>query len=189
MKIGIYGGLFDPIHMGHVSVVKFVSEHFKMDKIIVIPVGIPSHRENNALDGSIRIKMCQLAFENMDKVEVLDIEVSQNRLCYTYDTLCNIIEIYGKNNEYFEIIGEDSLNYFKTWKKYEEILKVSKLIVLKREGYNEKAFHENIILVDSPYFPFSSTKIRETIAKNGDIREMVPEKVREYIKQNNLYKS
>ncbi|MDR3259213.1 MAG: nicotinate (nicotinamide) nucleotide adenylyltransferase [Fusobacteriaceae bacterium] len=189
MKIGIYGGLFDPIHIGHISVVKFVSEYFKMDKIIVIPVGIPSHRENNAVDGNMRIKMCQMAFENIDRVEVSDIEVIQNKLCYTYDTLCNIIEIYGENNEYFEIIGEDSLNYFKTWKKYEEILKKSKLIVLKREGYNEKAFHENIILIDSPYFPYSSTKIRDVISKNGDISGMVTEKVRKYIETNNLYKS
>ncbi|MCJ8343161.1 MAG: nicotinate-nicotinamide nucleotide adenylyltransferase, partial [Cetobacterium sp.] len=84
MKIGIYGGSFNPIHRGHISVAKYALEKLNLDKLIIIPVGIPSHRENNLVNGKFRMEMCRLAFENMEKIEISDIEINNCGINYTY---------------------------------------------------------------------------------------------------------
>lgn len=187
MKIGIYGGSFNPIHRGHIFVVKYVKEFLGLDKILVIPVGVPSHRENNLADSKLRLEMCKVAFEGMEEVEVSDIEILSSELCYTYDTLLKIIEKYG-DNEYFEIIGEDSGAYFHKWKNYKEILDLCKVVVLRREGYATSVENENLIVLDSPKINISSTEIREKIQKGLDISDLVPKKVQEIINKNKIYR-
>src|SRR3712207_9257313 len=86
MKIGIYGGSFNPIHLGHQKIIEFILETVKLDKIIVIPVGLPSHRENTLEQGFHRLTMCQLAFEHLPQVEVSDLEINLPKISYTYDT-------------------------------------------------------------------------------------------------------
>jgi len=105
MKIAIYGGSFNPMHIGHEKIVDYVLKNLDMDKIIIIPVGIPSHRENNLEQSDTRLKICKEIFKNNKKVEVSDIEIKSEGKSYTYDTLLKLIEIYGKDNEFFEIIN------------------------------------------------------------------------------------
>lgn len=189
MKIGIYGGSFNPIHLGHQKIIEFILETVKLDKIIVIPVGLPSHRENILEEGHHRLKMCQLAFEHLPQVEISDLEIKLPEISYTYDTLVKIREIYGETHEYFEIIGEDSLASFSSWKHPQKILKLSKLLVLQRESFDLFSENPNIILLDSPIFPISSTKIREQLqSKNSNIDWLNP-KVLQYIQEHNLYTS
>lgn len=181
MKIGIYGGSFNPIHLGHEMIAKLVLENLNLDKLIIIPVGIPSHRENNLKNSLLRYELCKIVFKDIKKIEVSDIEIKQNKVSYTYDTLLEIRKIYGKNNEYYEIIGEDSLENFETWKNYKEILELCKLVVLKRKSYKEekikeiknKIKHKNIIFLENDYFNFSSTEIREKLSRGEDISSMV----------------
>ena len=187
MKIGIYGGSFNPIHNGHIKIARFVTEYLNLDKLIVIPVGNPSHKKNELADGKIRLEMCKVAFKDDEKIEVSDIEVFSNELNYTYDTLLKIISKF-KKNEYFEIIGEDSGENFRDWKKYKEILKLAKVVVLKRVGYNLEIEDENIIEVKNPFFNYSSTIVREKIKKGEDIRDLLPKEVIDIIEKNNLYK-
>jgi len=187
MKIGIFGGSFNPVHNGHISVVKYVLGKLSLDKILVVPVGIPSHRENNLEDKNARFHMCKLAFEDMENVIISDMEINSKALSYTYDTLLNIMDIYGKDKIYYEIIGEDSYAYFDKWKNYKEILNYSKVVVLEREGYEGDMTNENIIHLNSPYFPYSSTQIRENLKNNLSIENMVPKKVLDYIIKNKLY--
>lgn len=130
MKIGIYGGSFNPVHNGHLNIVKYVLNQLKLDKIIVIPVGKPSHRADNLESGILRTEMCRAAFENISGVEVSGIETDKDKISYTINTLKKIIEIYGEKNDFYEIIGEDSAYHFKEWKNYEEILELSKVVVL-----------------------------------------------------------
>ena len=99
MKIAIYGGSFNPMHIGHEKIVDYVLKNLDMDKIIIIPVGIPSHRENNLEQSNTRLKICREIFKNNKKVEVSDIEIKSEGKSYTYDTLLKLIEIYGKDNE------------------------------------------------------------------------------------------
>ena len=87
MKIGIYGGSFDPVHNGHLNIVKYVLNQLNLDKIIVIPVGRPSHRANNLETGTLRTEMCRAAFENISGVEVSGIETDKDKTSYTINTL------------------------------------------------------------------------------------------------------
>lgn len=187
MKIGIYGGSFNPIHNGHIYMAKFIVDYLELDKLLVIPVGTPSHRKNTLADAKMRLKMCKMAFENEEKIEVSDIEIKSKEFSFTYDTLLKIIEKYP-NNEYYEIIGEDSGAYFHKWKNYKEILKLAKVVVLQREGYSTLLKNPNLFQVKNPFLNYSSTRVREAILKGETIENMVPKEIADFIKVNKLYK-
>lgn len=187
MKIGIYGGSFNPIHNGHIYIAKFVLEELKLDKLLIIPVGNPSHREDSLCDGKLRLEMCKLAFEKEEKIEVSDIEVVSKNVCYTYDTLLEVMKLYP-NSEYFEIIGEDSGAYFHKWKNYQEILNLAKVVILQRKGYETPLKNPNIIHIKNKFLNFSSTEIRRSIEADSSIENMVPKEIEEFIKNKKLYK-
>ena len=184
MKIGIYGGSFNPIHLGHEQIARLVVKELNLDKLLIIPVGTPSHRENEHKNAFFRFELCKIVFEDDEKIEVSDIEIKKDKTSYTYETLLELMDIYGKENDFFEIIGEDSLENFKTWKNYKEILNLSKLVVLKRKNYNRELFtekHKNIIYLENPYFDFSSTEIRNRLKSGEDISELVNPKIKDIL--------
>lgn len=189
MKIAIYGGSFNPMHRGHEQIVEYILKNLDMDKIIIVPVGIPSHRENNLEQSDTRLKICREIFKDNSKIEVSDIEIKSDGKSYTYDTLIKLIEVYGKNNEFFEIIGEDSLKNFKTWKNYKELLKISKLIVFRRNDDEDKEIDKeflenpNIIILKNEYYNYSSTEIREKVKNGEDISNLVNKRVEKIILQ------
>ena len=196
MKIGIFGGSFNPVHLGHLKIVEIVLERIKLDKIIIVPVGVPSHRKNNLIDAKHRLKMCYLTFKGIKKVEISEIEIDSNEYSYTYDTLMKYKKLYP-NDEFYEIIGEDSADYFKEWKNYKEILQNSKIIVLNRKVDKEEMsnkesslkneeFKDSIIYIENHY-EYSSTEIRERIGKEKKIKNIVTHSVEEYIKEKKLY--
>lgn len=188
MRIGIYGGSFNPIHNAHIGIVKFILEKLKLDKIIIIPVGKASHRADVVLSGELRKKMCELAFQNEERVVVSDIEIRSKKTSYTIDTLRKLIALYGGNNEFYEIVGEDSAYNLASWKEYEKILELSKVIVFRREGYSGGVEHKNLIYLDTPFYNISSTMIRDRIKKDESIVDLVPKDVAEFIKRNGLYR-
>ena len=189
MKIAIYGGSFNPMHIGHEKIVDYVLKNLNMDKIIIIPVGIPSHRENNLEQSNTRLKICREIFKNNKKVEVSDIEIKSEKKSYTYDTLLKLIEIYGKDNEFFEIIGEDSLKNLKTWRNYKELLNLSKFIVFRRKDDkntkidSEFLINKNIIILENEYYNISSTEIRNKVKNGEDITGLVNKKVKNLIEK------
>ena len=189
MRIAIYGGSFNPMHRGHEQIVEYILKNLDMDKIIIVPVGIPSHRENNLEQSDTRLKICREIFKDNSKIEVSDIEIKSDGKSYTYDTLIKLIEVYGKNNEFFEIIGEDSLKNFKTWKNYKELLKICKLIVFRRNDDEDKEIDKeflenpNIIILKNKYYNYSSTEIREKVKNGEDISNLVNKRVEKIILQ------
>ena len=189
MRIAIYGGSFNPMHRGHEQIVEYILKNLNMDKIIIVPVGIPSHRENNLEQSDTRLKICREIFKDNSKIEVSDIEIKSDGKSYTYDTLIKLIEVYGKNNEFFEIIGEDSLKNFKTWKNYKELLKICKLIVFRRNDDEDKEIdkeflkNSNIIILKNKYYNYSSTEIREKVKNGEDISNLVNKRVEKIILQ------
>ena len=180
MRIAIYGGSFNPMHIGHEKIVDYVLNNLNMDKIIIIPVGIPSHRENNLEQSDTRLKICKEIFKGNKKIEVSDIEIKSEGKSYTYDTLLKLMDLYGENNEFFEIIGEDSLKSLKTWKNYEELLKICKFIVFRRKD------DKNIIILENEYYDISSTEIRNMVKNNEDISAFVNKKVKKLIEKEYL---
>lgn len=189
MRIAIYGGSFNPMHRGHEQIVEYILKNLNMDKIIIVPVGIPSHRENNLEQSDTRLKICREIFKDNSKIEVSDIEIKSDGKSYTYDTLIKLIEVHGKNNEFFEIIGEDSLKNFKTWKNYKELLKICKLIVFRRNDDEDKEIdkeflkNSNIIILKNEYYNYSSTEIREKVKNGEDISNLVNKNVEKIILQ------
>lgn len=192
MRIAIYGGSFNPMHIGHEKIVDYVLNNLNMDKIIIIPVGIPSHRENNLEQSDTRLKICKEIFKGNKKIEVSNIEIKSEGKSYTYDTLLKLIDLYGENNEFFEIIGEDSLKSLKTWKNYEELLKICKFIVFRRKDDKNIQIDEeflnnkNIIILENEYYNISSTEIRNMVKNNEDISAFVNKKVKKLIEKEYL---
>ena len=192
MRIAIYGGSFNPMHIGHKKIVDYVLNNLNMDKIIIIPVGIPSHRENNLEQSDTRLKICKEIFKGNKKIEVSDIEIKSEGKSYTYDTLLKLMDLYGENNEFFEIIGEDSLKSLKTWKNYEELLKICKFIVFRRKDDKniqiDKEFlnNKNIIILENEYYDISSTEIRNMVKNNENISAFVNKKVKKLIEKEYL---
>ncbi len=187
--VGILGGTFDPIHLGHLITARAVREIRKLDKIIFVPAFISPFKKNNRTAEALhRLKMVQLSIEGIPYFDCSDIEIKRENISYTIDTLRKMKEHY-KNLEL--IIGFDNIIDFSKWKKPDSILEIAKIVVLKREASNEPAdkdkYFNSAEFVETPIIEISSSEIRRRVANNSTIDFLVPEKVKKYIFKNNLY--
>lgn len=196
MKIGLFGGTFDPIHIGHLIVMENVINTMNLDKIYILPNSNPPHKvQNKKTDINIRIKMVKEAIDDNHKIEINDYDYRNNSIHYTYQTIDYFKKTYPDDKFYF-IIGEDSFLDIKKRKNYEQILKEN-LIVFKR--YSEKnssllseinkikKYNKNIYLIDNIALDISSTLIRSLVKDKKSIKYLVNDKVIEIIKKENLY--
>lgn len=196
MKIGLFGGTFDPIHIGHLIVMENVINTMNLDKIYILPNSNPPHKvQNKKTDINIRIKMVRKAISDNHKIEINDYDYRNNSIHYTYQTIDYFKKTYPNDKFYF-IIGEDSFLDIKKRKNYEQILKEN-LIVFKR--YSEKnssllseinkikKYNKNIYLIDNIALDISSTLIRSLVKDKKSIKYLVNDKVIEIIKKENLY--
>ena len=191
MRICLFGGTFDPPHIGHLLVAQTVCEAEYFDKILFIPAFQPPHkRDITPVDE--RISMLELAVEGNPNFEISDVELKRKGVSYTIDTVKAIkTEMSLKNNEIFYLIGSDSLLEFQHWKEPEGILKECQVIVAIRPGFRPSDIPswilQRIQFANIPRFEISSTNIRHRWVENKTIRYMVTLPVWEYIEKNNLY--
>ncbi len=188
--VGIFGGTFDPIHLGHLITAQSVKEIRGLDKIIFIPAYISPHKQEvKSLSASLRLEMVRLAIKNVPYFECSDSEIVKQGVSYTVDTLR---ELKLKYERIELIIGYDNIIDFKTWREPDKILELASLIVLKRQSSVEPdekdKYYKSAFFVETPCVEISSSRIRERIARNLPINFLVPEKVNEFIMNNNLYK-
>ena len=191
-KIGIFGGTFNPPHLGHVRLAKEAAEKIGADKVLIIPSCIPPHKMPGKLaGGDERMEMCRLAFED-EMFEISSIELDRGDKSYTVETLRELKKIYSDSELYF-IIGSDMLETFTQWYKWEEILALATICAASREeGFKADLSvytpeqRERIIFLDIQPLEVSSTQIRVEIAKNG-IPEFLNPEVLKYIEENGLY--
>lgn len=204
MKIGLFGGTFNPIHYGHLRGAEEVREYFKLDKVIFIPSGVPPLKSTNVVDGIHRLNMVKLAIENNLHFEISDYEIKKKEPSYTINTIKYFKKLYENDNILF-IIGVDSLFELHRWYKAHELLKMIDFIAMSRPGYRKFKFLEfieerekgncfriknsdkKIFYLKIFPFAFSSTKLREFIRLRKSIRYLLPDRVLEYIKENKLY--
>lgn len=132
MKIGIFGGTFDPPHKEHLNICLNCKSELNLDKILVIPSGTPPHKPDKKTDKEMRLSMVKTAFSTFPFIEISDIEINE-QISYTYNTLENLKLIY-KNAELYLIIGSDSFNEFETWKNTQSIIKNCKIVIANREN-------------------------------------------------------
>jgi nicotinate-nucleotide adenylyltransferase len=184
-RIGIFGGSFNPIHIGHIEMANLAILELNLDLLYIVPVGTPCHRcDREFASGKDRFNMVKLAFKDNSKIIPCDYEISSEEISYTYDTLLKIQNIHP-NSLIFEIIGEDSAEYLHTWKNYEKMKKLCEFAYFKRKGYRSN--NSELLEISSPLFNVSSTTIRENIKNNKPLGEFLISEVEEYIRNNKLY--
>ena len=188
--VGIYGGTFDPIHVGHLITAQSVCEIRKLDKIIFIPSFISPHKTDRISSSPRhRINMLKLAIKDIPYFEYSDIEIKKKEISYTINSILALKSAY-KNIEL--IIGYDNLITFDTWKEPDKILELVKLVVLRRkvreENFQQNKYFKKAIFIETPLIEIFGTDIRERVKTNRSINFLVPQKVMAYIYKHNLYK-
>lgn len=187
MKIGILGGTFNPIHIGHLILAEEVREKLRLDKIIFVPTNLAPHKDNSDIaSAQDRYSMIKLAIKTNRYFTVSDIEIKRNGLSYTIDTIKEFKKIYLKEELYF-ITGSDLLKYLDDWKDLSEIIKIVKFIVATRPGYPLEKIPSYISTVAIRAVDVSAFEIRKAINENKSFRYLVPETVYKYIIKNKLY--
>lgn len=198
LRIGVYGGTFAPIHIGHVQAAKAFMEQMKLDYLFVIPAAIPPHKQIDESDDPIhRLRMCELAFEGVDGVVISDIEIKRGGKSYTYDTLAALSR---PDARLFLLCGTDMVLTFDRWYRSEDIFKLCYPTYVRREKdplldsmivakigeyYQKYGVMFRKIVVDP--IELSSTDIRNAVKENKDVSGMISPEVENYIKEHRLY--
>lgn len=208
-RIGIFGGTFDPIHIGHLRVAQEFCAAFELDKVLMMVAASPPHREPPSASPVDRLKMVQLAARKFPGLEASDIELVREGPSYTIDTIRKVRKTAG-GALIWMALGGDAYALIQSWHRPEEVLAQTHLVVLTRPGYkvdlmaslpeeiagcytldgdvySHKSGATLRTLQVSP-FDVSSSMIRETVSKGNDVGNLVPEDVLQYIRQNGLYR-
>lgn len=200
MKIGVMGGTFDPIHLGHLATAESVREIFQLDEILFIPAARPPHKaEKNITPEVHRLMMTFLATKSNEKFQVSPMEILREGLSYTVETVNELHKKFGASTELFFIIGADSLRDLPTWYQSKELVKQCHFIATTRPNvevdfaslkkFFGKRGAQKIHQVTTPGIEISSTEIRRRVKAGLSIKYLVPEVVEEYIAKENLYKA
>ncbi len=193
----LYQGSFNPIHNAHIAVAKYAHEKFGFEKIIFIPAFKPPHKDlkNFDIDNAFhRLNMVELAIEDYPYFDVSAIEYTRNTLSYTYDTILRIRNYTKTQDKINFIIGTDAFIKIESWNQAEKLKELLHFILFVREdGFDETPFTKlkekgyDYTLMQMPFMDISSSEVRERVRQNKDICDIVPLKVAEYIKKNNVY--
>jgi len=187
-KIGLYGGTFDPIHIGHLITARAVKEIRKLNEIIFVPANTSPLKLNVKSSSPLhRLEMTKLAVEKYPDFSVSDYEINNTDVSYTYNTIKHFIKEY---KDIDLIIGYDNYLLFDKWYKWEEILELVNVVVLRRfydKQIEPKIAPDKFIFVESPTIQINSTMIRKRVADNLPIDLLVTQEVLDYIKKEKLY--
>ncbi len=189
MKIGILGGTFNPVHIGHLILAEEAREKLGLDKVIFIPANLPPHKDNvDIAAAEARLKMLKLAIKGNKHFAVLDLEIRRPGRSYTIDTIRELKQKYSRDELYF-IIGSDLLKYLEEWKDLNEITKMVKFIAATRPGYPLEDIPAYIKTLSIRAVDISGFEVRECVKGDKSFRYLVPEPVYNYINKNKLYKT
>lgn len=201
-RIGLYGGSFNPIHLGHLIVARAVAEIARLDRIIFLPSHSPPHKaQHQLLDAAHRSAMVRLAIAEEPLFGFSDFDLTRSGPTYTVDTVLHFREALPADSNLFWLIGGDSLRELTTWKRLPELIKACTLLTAVRAGYSQldwsafrsligdegiKRLQDGMLM--TPVIEISSTDIRRRIKEGKSIRYLVPEPVRNYIERESIYR-
>ena len=188
--IGILGGIFDPVHYGHLAVAKLAQEHFLLNKIIFIPAGVPAHKSTPCASPEHRLAMLKLGIGKMPGFEIWEGELHRKGPSFTIDTLKELKKQYANAPFYF-IIGSDNLKEIPQWRSFREILTLAVFCVAHRPGHSFQVPPE-LASIQMKQFPgpewnLSSTMMRQYLSAGYSCDYLLPPKVIDYIKNHGLY--
>ena len=183
MRIGIYGGTFDPVHHGHLILAQQALEEFKLDRLVFVPAAeSPFKLHNHTAPASDRLAMLRLAIEGEERFEVDALEIERGGVSYSIDTV-KMFRSRDPEAELFFLVGEDNAYRLTEWHRFEELRKLVAFVVLSRS----EDFASPEYPVVQRRIEISSTEIRNRVANQESITYLVPESVEHYIEQHQLY--
>jgi nicotinate-nucleotide adenylyltransferase len=196
VKIGIFGGTFNPPHIGHLIVIESVQDQERFDTVLFVPSASPPNKQAGMQDGTLapaadRLRMTQLAIQGNAKFEVSDIEVRRSGPSFTIDTVDALTALHPDASLSL-IIGSDNLLEFHTWKSPKDIIAKTGLVVMSRPGFDLRLAHPEYArlakVMNVPQVGISGTDIRRRVKLGRSIRYLVPKQVEDFIRHSNLYR-
>lgn len=192
---GIFGGRFDPVHLGHLQIAEQVCNYKKLTGILFVPsFNHPLKKDNAKASFEQRCDMLKLAFEDYEQFCLSEIELNYELSGFTIDTIKKLKDIYESCTFYF-LIGADNIHQFKQWHKPEDILKETKILMAARPGYELNIIKDlpadRIEIIETGLFDISSTELRKLLEENTNSDKLdnyIPAKVLSYIRKNKLYR-
>ncbi len=214
MRIGLFGGTFNPVHWGHLRSVEEIRENFSLKKVIFVPASLPPHKEEEEIvQANHRFRMVAMAVKDNPFFSLSDFELQHPGKSYSIDTINYFRQHLGERAPLFFIVGIDAFLEITTWKSYQDLFFLSNFIVMTRPGYGKRNINqilpgeiaenfsydeENDRFVHSSNFAvyfhnitlldISSTLIRRRIKKKRSVKYLLPEGVRKYMQSNRLYR-
>lgn len=197
-RLGIFGGTFDPVHVGHLAAAERVREQAHLDAVVFMPAGVPVFKlDQKVSKGEERLDMCRLATAGNPRFDVSDIEVRRAGNTYTYETLRELRAHFPANVELFFIAGADAIITLGKWRNAFELTQLAHFIAMTRPGYSLEEAERGVYVdgvrldvefMEVPGLNISSSYVRECVERNSTIRYIVPDAVREYIERHGLYR-
>lgn len=192
-KIGLFGGTFDPVHVGHLIIAEFIREAIDLTKIYFIPTKIHPLKNNRFIQSAQhRLKMLELATGDNPDFLISDFELQQSGTSYTIDTIKAFLRQYpADSSELYFLVGADNMVQFHLWKQPDELVKLCQFILFGRPGFKKteetNSYASSFRFIEAPLLEISSTDIRKRIRQGLSIRYLVPHSVEAYIKEHALY--
>lgn len=192
LRLGIFGGTFDPIHLGHLILAELARYLLRLDRVLFVPARIPPHKGSTPTDAEHRIRMTRLATEGNAHFAVSDIELGREGPSYTVDTLRALREL-EPDTEHYLLMGADSARDLESWKDHDVLLEDSTVVVLGRPGVEAVDLPPEVgrrtTVLSTPRFDISSSQIRGLVREGGPIRYLVTDPVESYIRSEGLYRT
>jgi nicotinate-nucleotide adenylyltransferase len=213
LKIGILGGTFDPVHLGHLRTAEEIGQELSLDKVYLIPSASPPHKTNDPITAfHHRLTMTRLAVAESPWLEILDLEGRRPGPSYSIETLKEIHGYFGSQLDLFFLLGSDAFIEIETWKDYRKLFEYSHFVIVQRAGHERKDLRsflqaldldvnaydnsdiirlssgKRILIIKTTLLDISSTRIRELVRSGRSIRFLVSEPVRNYISKCGLYR-
>ena len=198
MKIGVLGGTFDPIHIGHLKVAEEVTASLKLSEVIFMPAGQPWLKINNAISpAEHRLQMMRLALAGRANFRLSTMEIERPGPTYTVDTMAELERQLGEGDELFFILGWDNLTQLPQWHEPSRLIKLCRLVAVPRVDFSPPdlasleaaipGLEQRVILLEKPRIDVNASEIRRMVRDGLSIQNLVPEPVERYIKEHKLY--
>lgn len=195
MRLGVVGGTFDPVHVGHVAMAEAGADCAALDRVLLIPVNEPPHRPAAAAPAADRLEMCRLAVAGHPRLEVSDVELRRPGPSYTVDTLRTLAR-ERPDDELHLLLGWDAARDIRTWQSPDEVMRLARLVIVMRPGYERPSPADLVaagldpglvVLCDVETPDVESTDVRRLIEEGGSLEDVLDPAIEAYLRRRHLY--